>query len=385
MPNDNLVFPRRFIGYGAYNLCFDKTLGAWPDKDENGQPVTRNFFQYLRARPQFNAINLVKVIVFRTSTIEGLPPVAYDANGAPKSTSRTQPLYRKDGVVNVHFMANLLNLVRVAKEHGFWVQVCIFHEHAIKAYSDGTFENPENAPPVLNMTKASLTNCQRLSAFFNINESTQEGRDRLAAQRALVGGIATHLRMETNVLFEIGNELRIQGCDAENNILRNCAMVPWLQTMADAILSAIFWDNDPSGTSTGSTNERHVFATSRPAACGATSPRWRPHYFDFHSGQWGIGATDLTSDDYILGIPAAKSRAVAYGSSFLIINDDGTNLGEELAPGEKEAHAKLIKEWARVAFRERLHYSSKQQYPPVGWDIPALRALAEANALEPLT
>jgi len=59
MPNDNFNFPPRLIGYGAYNLCFDTFLAR-----SGGM----NFFQYIRSRPELDAINLVKVICFRKST-----------------------------------------------------------------------------------------------------------------------------------------------------------------------------------------------------------------------------------------------------------------------------------------------------------------------------
>jgi hypothetical protein len=384
MPNDNLLFPKRFIGYGAYNLCFDTTLAESVDPLDN---VRRNFFRYIRKRPALNPINLVRVICFRNSQQEGLPAVVYNADGSVTAASRTQPLFRKGedpttkSEVNPRFLDNLLALVQEAKQNGFWVQVCLFHEHAVKQDSNGNFENPENMPAVLD-TRALPDNCARLSTFFNIG-TTPQAQARLTRQQRLVYQIASKLRWETNILWELANEVRIDGC---TDASRNCAIVPWLEAMADQVLSGIFWDHDPSGTSTGANNEHQLFDPARPAACAAVPQPWRPVYYDFHTVQWGIPIDDINSQGYIAGIPNAKGRVAAYKPNtppFLIINDDGAKFGDELTAAEKQAHAALILKWATRAFEHGLHYSSKQQYPPVAWDMPALNALVQANSAFP--
>jgi hypothetical protein len=372
MPNDNFRFPRRMVGYGAYNLCFDKQLGrvgtTGPD-----------FFQFIRATPRWNPINLVKVICFREATIEGLPAVRYDANGVP--IGRTQPLYRRDGQINPGFTANLLKLVRRANEFGFWVQVCLFHEQAVKADSGGTIEKPENVPAILDALKIGATNCERLTNFFTIND-----RARLNAQLAVVNAVCGTLRMETNVFFEIANEVRIQGCSATDNALGNCKIVAWLNTLSEAILSAIFWDHEPDCVSTGTGNERVTFDRVNRQEC--MEPAFRPTFFDFHTGQWKASTDPAT---YTAGLEGARRRVAGYLGAApvprrlpLIINDDGFRFGEE-TPTEMTQNAKLIKAWAKVAFEKGLHYASKQQYPPGrDWDRPALNALGDVATQVPI-
>src|SRR6185503_6393435 len=122
-------------------------------------------------------------------TQEGLPDPVYDGTG--HATLRTQPLFRRSATpeLNSGFLENVLRLVRVAKTHNFWVQVCIFHHHAIAQNSRGTYEDPENVPALLdpkNEQTMGANNCQRLTNFFNINLSTQQGRDRFALQKSIV-------------------------------------------------------------------------------------------------------------------------------------------------------------------------------------------------------
>jgi hypothetical protein len=363
---DNLVFPPRFVGYGAYNLAFDNKLGL---KDKE------TFFQHVQSRAP--AVNLIKVICFRRATLEGLEDISYDANGVP--IGRTQPLYKANRTINEGFLNNLLNLVRVAKPLGFWIQVCIFHEQAIRADSNGNFEEPENLPPILNPTLDSMgkTNCERLTNFFNIVDP-----NRLKLQLDLARAIAGKLRMETNVLFEIANEVRIQGCSADANKAGDCKIVPWLNAVSEAMLSAIFWDFLPDGTSGIRSNEEIFFSLKRPAN-GCSEQRFRPTFFDFHAGQWGASETN---DDYIAAMESAKNRVLMNymppGSTkaFLIINDDGMNWDQE-TPQQKIDHARLINKWATLAFQKGLHYASKQQYPPgQPWDDNALGALQQAAA-----
>ena len=374
MPNDNLKFPPRFIGYGAYNLCFDRGLGKT-------SATGKDFFQAIHER--WPAINLVRVICFRQATLEGLPPITYDAQGLPNG--RTQPLFKRNKTINPNFLNNLLALVQRAKQFGFWVQVCLFHEHAVKSGSDPThFETPENCPKILDARDPSMgaNNCQRLTNFFNITDPT-----RLNAQLNLVHQIAFKLRMETNVLWEIANEVRIQGCSAADNATRNCKILPWLNSVSDKILSAIFWDHEPDGTSTGTTNEAVTFNRTRPFQ-GCTEQPLQAAFHDFHSGQWKASDDPLV---YKPGIDNARLRALKYMNLPpttprlpLIINDDGQNWNEQ-TNADKRANAARIKKWATYAFQKGLSYASKQQYPPAEpFDTFALDALQQANDSVPI-
>lgn len=374
MPNDNLRFPPRFIGYGAYNLCFDRDLGKT-------SPTGKDFFQAINDR--WPAINLVKVICFRQATLEGLPPITYDTQGVPNG--RTQPLFKKSKTINTKFLDNLLALVQRAKEFGFWVQVCFFHEHAVKSGRDPNyFETPENCPKILNPRDPGMgaDNCERLTNFFNITNTT-----RLNAQLNIVHLIAFKLRWETNVLWEIANEVRIQDCSPADNKARNCKVLPWLNRVSDTILSAIFWDHEPDGTSTGTTNEAVTFTRQRPFN-GCSEQPLDARFHDFHSGQWKASDDPLV---YKPGIDKAKQRVLKYKNLpadtprvSLIINDDGLNW-EENTNADKKANAARIKKWATYAFQKGLSYASKQQYPPAEpLDTFALDALQQADDAVPI-
>jgi hypothetical protein len=153
--------------------------------------------------------------------------------------------------------------------------------------------------------------------------------------------------------------------------------------MSDAILSAIFWDFEPDGVSTGTGNEAVTFARQRPIQ-GCSEERFQPAFFDFHSGQWKASDTENV---YTAGIEAAKQRVLAYkhlppttSRAHLIINDDGENWDYEDTPAEMKQNGERIKRWAGVAFSKGLSYASKQQYPPGRqWDDYALDALQFAH------
>ena len=114
----------QYIGYGAYNLCFDRDLGLL-----NG----KNFFQYIRDGGW--PVNHVKVICYRKASLELLPEVP---------DPRTIPVYKSDGTINQAFLANLAKLVSSARQFGFTVQVCIFSYHSV-----ARAEAPEFLPAVL--------------------------------------------------------------------------------------------------------------------------------------------------------------------------------------------------------------------------------------------
>ncbi|HEX8709788.1 MAG TPA: hypothetical protein VF723_16220 [Pyrinomonadaceae bacterium] len=342
-----MTIPARLIGYGAYNLCFD----AWLGKPAGGGPI---FFKYLRDNGW--PVNLVKVICFRNSNADPLP------------INRRVPLYNDQRAINTAFIDNLNNLVDQARQFGFWVQVCIFHFQAINSAT----EAPENRPSVLN-EDLGTNPCERLKKFFSPNDAAIN-----AEQIKLVQRIGDRLRIYDNVLWEIGNELRIQGCPDPGNAVGMCQMVTWMNKMRTALITSLQGRPYTISTSTGLLfdNEKMTFHPRPIPECA--QPALPAEYFDFHKGQCFGGG------NYIAGITAAKTRALTgtqpYNPrGFLIINDDGAGFSDE-TPDEMVAHAALIKAWACKAFASGLHYSSKQQYPPVGWDIPALQALKEANA-----
>jgi hypothetical protein len=140
-----MTIPSRLAGYGAYNLCFDKYLGR-----KNANFTEPDFFAAIR-NSGFNRINLVKIICFRYSRKESLP------------ADRAIPLYVNQSgrvLINSAFLDNLNTLVTSAERHGFWVQVCTFHYHAIATPNGGTDlpphakrwikqEGRDSSPPLL--------------------------------------------------------------------------------------------------------------------------------------------------------------------------------------------------------------------------------------------
>ena len=360
--------PRRLVGYGAYNLCFDKMLGRRQNATDP------DFFKTIRQQLRLGKINLVRVICFRHSQKEDLP------------ANRAIPLYAKTPttpsqiVVNPAFLQNLEALVESAQQSNFWVQVSIFHYHAI-ATPDGRPvpgerpkpEVPELLPLALRPDR-SVGACQRLKTFFNPNPAKPA---QLSRQKQLVAAIVGRLKGRPKVIYEIGNELRMDtaGCTAADN----CQLAEWMNVIKTEILRV-----DPAahvGTSTGKQgplagdNEEEIFRTC--------AKRLVPSYFDFHSGEWL--AADLTT----LRINEAVRRAKAYlGITTvppLIIDDDGVR--------DSNRTLANIQKWSTAAFGQGLHYATKQTYPNGGRDEdgnildfnrPIIRALNEAARVVPL-
>jgi hypothetical protein len=351
------------VGYGAYNLCFDKLLG----RRQNAADL--DFFKTIRQTLGLGKINLVRVICFRNSRKEGLP-----ANRAIPLFART-PTTPSQIVVNPAFLQNLENLVESAQESNFWVQVSIFHYHAI-ATPDGNPrpgqqpnpEVPELLPPVLiPNTGKGVSACQRLKTFFHPNPPQPA---QLARQKQLTAAIVGRLKGRPKVIYEIGNELRMaKGCTRAHT----CQLAEWMNVIKAEILRV-----DPTahvGTSTGKhgpavpDNEEEIFRTC--------TTKLVPTYFDFHGGEW-------VSDDLAkLQITEAVERAKGYLGIRtvppLIIDDDGVR--------DANRTQARVDAWSRAAFVQGLHYATKQTYPNGGTDdhgrildfnLLVIRALNEA-------
>jgi hypothetical protein len=350
------ALPRRLIGYGAYNLCFDNMLGR-PANQPNGP----DFFHALRQRAP--CVNLVKVIVYRNAGIEGL-------NHFP---DRREPLYTGDREINDYFLNNLRTLVDTAAGFNpkFWVQVCIFSYHSVAAltrdlnapsgYDPIPPEQPENVPRELVVPpppppppgkKPTMPNpIDNARWFFN-----PTGDARLHAQKQLVAVLGQTLRGCTNVIWELANELRISnqpGFDVDDR-----ATVLWLNQMRDALRSNAGPDIHIT-TSTGINNE-------------TTLLRGVPlTVFDFHSGQWEV------ADHYTTGIPHAIQRAASYNpAGAVIINDDGITGGATGIPRNQPN----VTAWAKTAFQNGVHYNTKAPYPPAeDFSAQQIAALTDAN------
>ncbi|MBV8516149.1 MAG: cellulase family glycosylhydrolase [Acidobacteria bacterium] len=323
-----MTLPRRFIAYGAYNLANDRNLGAVGGGD------TRNYFQYIADGGW--PINLVRVWVFRRSTADTLPP------------DRAIHLYQPDHTINPTYLDNLELLVKLAAAKGFWVQVCLFNYHVCKFPE----EVPEDCPPeLLPAYGTGTTLCGRLQTFFQPSQNATTHK-----QKELIAAVGNRLKTKTNVLWEIGNELRMDGGGCGD--VDNQNLVAWIQIMKDALVNVV-GASPLITTSTGVTNESMTLRNI-PFS-----------FFDFHAGQWGIDSSPQ-SRDLQENILDAKRRAATYNpNAFLIINDDGV--------GDADRTPGAVGAWASKAFSLGLHYSTKSTYPPQPWSTHTLDQLRIAN------
>lgn len=338
------------IGYGAYNLCFDRLLGR-------ETPTGPDFFQYIRGGGW--PVNHVKVIVFCKSTQEGLVG------------DRAIPLYTA-GRINSAFLANLRTLVARARQTGFTVQICLFSYHSV-----ARSETPENLPAVLN--PAQWTGCARLTNFFTLKNPAVVA-EQVKLVQAVVGDLRGSGNLGPHVIFELANELRADICGATNRAV-NCDMVPWLNRMAKAVRDAAGTVATRITTSTGvhvdsaspqfagDHNERIVFDKRRPAD-GCSQAPLAADLFDLHAGQWEAlgdhaGALRLRV--------RARLQSYGYPAPAVIINDDGVDDATQRTTAN-------VERWAAAALRQGFGYASKQQYPPhpIGFDEDALNALRRA-------
>jgi hypothetical protein len=362
----------RIITYGAYNLCFDPTLGqmggAGPD-----------FFKFM-VDNQF-PVNRVRVFLFRRSTQEGLQP------------GQSIPLF-VNRALNPRFLTNLQRLVRRARASRIMVQMCLFSYHSVLR------EQPESPPHILDTAAWPGDGCAKLRRFFSLNDPQV-----VDAQAALVQSIVTSLRDTVGlqgVIFEIANEVRIDLCrtpeggwDAEQDRLGNCEVVPWLNRMAQVIRDAAAPQGVRRTTSTGTHSERTlpgrpgeaneaiIFNKNRDQVrCGDASA-FVPNFFDLHAGQWEPVGIDpaVNEAEYLrqlpLSIAAVRTRLQGYGypNPMVVLNDDGLN--------DERRRTPYFEHYVREAFRAGFGYASKQEYPPVPFDLVALRTLKRLNAQIP--
>lgn len=354
----------RIIMYGAYNLCFDPTLG----KFDSAGP---DFFEYMRRNKY--PVNRIKVILYRDSTIEGLTPPRVSV---PLFASRS---------LNPNFLRNLRALIKRAKETGMTVQLCLFSYHSVV-----TGEEPERPPLILDTAAWTGSNCDKLRRFFSLDDAKV-----VAEQSKLVHDIVTNLRTTNhleNVVFEIANELRTDLCrvdgkfDPKLNRQGNCAMVPWLNRMAEVIRGAAAparvrittstgaHDENIDPVKTGEASEGIFFNKNRGSHNCPGTPAFVPDYFDLHAGQWEPAGINWETDRvrYLQALPgsiyAAGKRIYDYGypSPEIVINDDGLR---------DRKRAALLEHYVQAAFMCGFGVATKQEYPPLPFDTGALGIL----------
>lgn len=364
----------RIIEYGAYNLCFDPTLG----KLGGGGP---DFFKFMKDHRY--PVNRVKVILYRNSLQEGLQP------------GQSIPLFaaRK---LNPRFLVNLQNLVKRGQDSRISVQLCLFSYHSVVGG-----EEPEAPPAILDTKAWPGTPCSKLRRFFSLDDAAV-----VAEQSKLVRDIVTHLRQTVGlagVVFEIANELRSDVCrkedgtpDAEKNRQGNCQMVRWLNAMQDVVRAAAAPVAARMTTSTGThdesiirgrigeANEAIVFDKLRRTGNCADPRSFVPSFFDLHAGQWEpIGVDWVTHRPaYLAALPVSvgevRRRLQSYGytNPVVVLNDDGL--------GERKRNT-LLEHLVRAAFKAGYGYATKQQYPPLPYDIAALDTLRRVHREVPVT
>jgi hypothetical protein len=364
----------RIIMYGAYNLCFDPTLGRIGGTGPN-------FFQFLKNNGY--PVNRVKVILFRNSLQEELQP------------GHSVPLFAS-GRLNPRFLANLQNLVTQARLARMSVQVCLFSYHSVVGN-----EQPESPPALLNVAGWQLGPCAKLRRFFSLDDAAV-----VEAQSRLVTDIVTHLRTTVGlqgIVWEIANELRSDRCrlpdghwDAERNRQNNCEMVRWLNRMKEVVRAAAAPEAARMTTSTGTHDERVipkivgeanegiVFDKQRRFGGCTNSVAFVPHFFDLHSGQWeprGIAALQ-EPERYLAALPdsvaAVRTRLQSYGyaNPVVMLNDDGLT---------DPKRTRFLADYVRAAFKAGFGYGTKQQYPPLPFDRTALDILRRVHREVPVT
>lgn len=344
----SLSFDKRIIGYGAWNLHFDKLLGATPATDN------LTFLSYLRALNYFK-VNHIKIVLFRKATVEGLP------------ADRALTLYKADGTINQALIDNVKRLVSEAAAKGFWVQICVWHHHAIA--TEDQSEYPEHTPAVLAPDWSIAGDGQRLAKYYAPSASRQAA---FAEHRKLFNRAGAEFGGFPNVIFELGNELRVWNAlstDAQLGDERN--LRSWLTSMLDTLRAAA-----PAPirvcSSTGIDNEYLMFKQT---------PGLDVDFYDFHAGQWNM--SDKFDDDYPIGIRQSRERVQVYRpGAKLLIDDDGLFHNESF--GTSPAFAQLMEKWATEAFRRGESFMTKGYYPPgVSISRPMLDALERAATAVP--
>ena len=256
-------FGIQFTGYSSYCMSFEK--------DPRGTNLFANFFRDVAGY----GVNLNRTMLFLKES--------YENPDHPENCHRLllegQPLGSPGVGVNPLYLDNLARFVGAAKSRGVVVQVCLFMHHAVAASS-----NCDMPPPV----RLSGTPYQRYKAFLNTSSAY------LPTQLNFINAVVNRLKPHWNVIYEVGNELRVPQPDAQYNEDHLRAWVDWVAQRIRA--------NDTThliGTSTGADNERKINSVGLLQYCS------------FHQGQW---KADLG---------AACDRANGYGNRHLIADDDG--------------------------------------------------------------
>ena len=195
-------------------------------------------------------------------------------------------------------------------------------------------------------------------------------------QKQLITAVGQKLKNKPNILWELCNEVRMDGSLTPANtpptqVQDNWNLVTWLQ-QTETALKQVVGNDIHVCTSTG------VLTQNEKITCENVPST----YFDFHFGQWN------EDGNYRQFIKYAKQRAAAYAPGHrLICNDDGA---KEVNPDTTthqwfERTEGNLKNWAGTAFEMGLDYMLKATYPAkLPWNLHALRAIKFADDTHPL-
>ena len=265
-----------FSGYGAYTVSF------WKKASASEPDLFAGFFRDISAprgsgsRP---SANWHRTILFNREGHEGIP------------NAHLHWLLTPSLSVSTAYLANLTRFVHVANAYGVIVQVCLFSIHGVTG-AGGV------GPPNYFNFDVSDPGDARFRKFFKIGGPYQ------TFQTNMINAVTQALKDRPNVIWEVGNELRIP--TAETSGYKKTDLTAWIDSVAKAIrLKA------PGQLITCSTGG---------LAGGPGVPNEKPvnqlqslDYAAFHQGQW--------QDN----IPAAVNRAAGYSDRHVVIDTDGSN------------------------------------------------------------
>ena len=252
----------QFTGYGGYCLSFEKDL--------QHSNLFGRFFNEIASY----GVNFHRTILFVNENLENNNPanagnlqrLLLDGNG---QTTSADP----------HYLTQLDAMVSAAAASGVVVQVCLFMHHSVAGTGGATTPKPV----VLTGTPA-----ERYKAFYSTASAF------LPMQGNLIDGVVNKLKFHWNVVYEIGNELRVDGSTPGYGEAQLKTWIDWAAARVRA--------SDPGHlitVSTGIANEQDVDTLPHIQFCS------------FHQGQWKTN------------IDAACDRAKNDGGKHLVIDDDG--------------------------------------------------------------
>lgn len=272
-------FGIQFTGYGSYCLTFER--------DPGNTHMIANFFRDVTANNY--GVNLHRTMLFLKESYE--------------NQNTANLFHLLDGTatcanVNGDYLMNLERFVSTAKAYGVVVQVCLFMHHAVAASSGCDMPQP---------VVLSGTPHERYRAFCNTQSPY------LQTQTNFIYDVVQRLLPHWNVVYEVGNELRVPNPDAAYNDTHLKAWIDWV--------AARIRDKDAGHLITVSTGiENEALVNASPLI----------QYCSFHQGQW------------VPNLAAACDRAKGYGNKHLVADDDGSS--RELDK---------VKTWVRAALDVR--------------------------------